>query len=326
MKTTLKITLILWAASLASRAPLEAQTPAQNPAAQNPAAPAAGSLAGNQSPASSQDGAISDVTVQGQAKDKVSVQKHKPQATLDLEEIVDPSTERTQKFLSIEKGVPSDEDYAAYDKLASDQVENPSLPFISEPPLLTYHAKELGFSVKKWELDVTDDNGDLVVKLSGTGNPVRDILWDGRDYRKEMVHVGTLYGYKFICIDSQGSPHTSIGETFQLVSLKYVEGKTTLVELSNKSLYGTGQTVLPTAEQILGRALDVLREYSRYPFTIEIDSDPSEERLADGRLQSLRDFLLKNMPLRAPDVHSTAQKAGVRGSVTRFVIMTNTKV
>jgi len=315
--------LIVSLVSIVSWGSFQLQAQSAPPHAVAPAAAAANAAA----PASAPEGAVSDVTVQGQAKDKITVEKHKPKPKIELEEIVDPSSERTEKFLAVEKKVPSDQDFDAYSTLRSIQVARVALPFIPEPPLLTYYPEALGFSVKTWKLDVTDDNGNVVFEMTGKGNPVHPIHWEGRDSRGKMVRVGTLYGYKFICVDAQGAPHTTIGETFELDSVKYVDGKSVVVEISNKSLYGRdNDTVAPGSALVLEKALDILREYSRYPFTIELHSNPTEESLADGRMRSLREFIMDHKPIQPSDLRTKTVKADLRGSVTRFIIATNKRV
>ncbi|MBD3272698.1 MAG: hypothetical protein GF384_09210, partial [Elusimicrobia bacterium] len=150
---------------------------------------------------SSNAGQLGEVEVTDQARDKVDIEKVTPDVEIEIRDIVDSVTDKTEALLEQGKPIPSPEDFEQFDRLASQQTARPYLPDLSEPPLISFYPSISQTTVKSWRLEVTDAQGNIIYTVKGRGNPVDRIVWDGRDERGDIMRVGKYYSYRFITID-----------------------------------------------------------------------------------------------------------------------------
>jgi hypothetical protein len=266
---------------------------------------------------------LSEVVIKGEAKDIVKVEKAPYRIEIKLEDIVSSSIEETEALMEGGVEILRQEDFQQFSRLNSKQVIRPSLPAIPEPPLVTFHPQRSDLTIKKWVLTISDEKGNIIRTLQGKGNPPKTIEWDGRDDGGRMIRVGTLYSYDFVGIDQDGRPHTTSGKPFQLWALKYDEKESVSIEVSNRVLYSSERDGFSEeGKLIMEKALDLLRQYSRYPFRIEICSDEPDLSVWDKVKALLSDHISRSLILLPEDFKIEVVKGEARGLTTCFIIKT----
>jgi flagellar motor protein MotB len=260
-------------------------------------------------------------TIKGEVKEQLDIQKPPPAIELDSKEIVESGTAQTENVLQEAKPVPSKEDFENYARLTSNQVLRPWMPLIPEPPLVTFYPGLSKVTAKRWEFRVSDEGGEIIKTIRGKGVPPRNIEWNGLNERGQFITVGTLYSYQFLTFDEHGNAHTFPGEPFQLDALMYKQKGKLVVEFANKRLFEQDSAQFrPAIQGLWERAIDVVREYSNQPLTVEVYADSARSPLAEERRQvavlSLSDAT--NMP--SVDIKHRVDKIADRGDVTRLVL------
>lgn len=257
--------------------------------------------------------------VTGQAKDKVLIEKSSPEIKLDVKEVVDSVTDKTEQLLERPRTIPDQEDYDHFDRLTSNQTARPWLPDLAEPPLISFQPAPPKTTVTGWRLEVTNDLGEVIKIISGKGNPVKEIVWDGIDAKGQMIRVAAAYSFRFITIDEFQNTHTTLGKAFTLRHLKYQDKRNVIVEISSKFLF-KDEKISIDAVPILERTLDVLREYSTYLFSLEFQTEAPQGDPIKERQRRLTDKITKDLQLPPDSVKYTYSPIKDRGEVTRFVI------
>lgn len=262
------------------------------------------------------------VSVQGEAKDKIEIKKSSPQIELKLPEFVDPSLEKTDELLGKTVPSPNEEDFKQFTTLNSKQTSSPWLEDIPYPPLIVFYPEKTQAKIVSWKLIIADEQGNIIRTIEGKGFPVRGIVWEGINDKKEIIKVGSLYSYKFLAFDSQGNSQTTLGEPFRLDWLKYEKKGKIILEIYNSALFTKNEAgFLSSAELKLKRITDLLRENSRYSFQVEIYSQEEDMSLVNRQKDSLRQYLAKELISLPEDVLiKIYNKTDERGPVTRFVI------
>jgi len=262
---------------------------------------------------------LGSLEVTGSAKDKVEIEKATHGIKIDVRELVDSVTEKTEKLLDQGPTVPSEEDFSRLNRLSSTLTARPWLPDLAEPPLIRFKPAPSSSRVIRWRLEVTDIQGEIVHVISGMGNPVSTVVWDGFDKTGAMIRVGEVYSFRFVTVDEFKSTHTTLGESFVLNHLKYRDKKNLIIEISSAWLF-KDENFVPDALPILDRAVDVLREYSIYPFVVECHTRGASRDWATSRQQKISEKLTHDLLLGDNNVRVLSSGVKDRGDVFRFVI------
>ncbi len=266
---------------------------------------------------------LSEVVIKGEAKDTVEVKKAPYQIEISIEDVVSPSIEETEALMKGGVEIMRQEEFNQFTRLNSKQVIKPSLPSLPEPPLVTFHPRRSDIKIKKWELTISDDKGSIIRTLQGKGSPPGTVEWDGREERGKIIKVGTLYSYNFVAIDEYGRLHITSGKPFQLWALKYDEKESVNIEVASRVLYTKERDKFSEdGKMIIDKALDILRQYSRYPFRIEICSDEPDLSVWEKAKALLSDYISKNMILLPEDLRINVVKGYGRGLTTSIIIQT----
>jgi hypothetical protein len=266
---------------------------------------------------------VSEVVIKGKAKDTVKVEKAPYQIEIKLEDIVSPSIEETEALMRGGVEILRQEDFQQFTSLNSNQVIRPSLPSLPEPPLVTFHPKRSDLKITTWKLTISDEKGNIIRTLQGKGSPPQTIEWDGRVERGIIIRVGTLYSYNFVAIDQDGRPHTTSGKPFQLWALKYDEKDSVNIEVANRILYNSERDGFSEdGKLIMEKALDFLRQYSRYPFQIEILTDETDLSIWEKAKALLSDYISRSLILLPEDLKIKVVRRDGRGLTTCFIIQT----
>lgn len=260
-------------------------------------------------------------TIQGEVKEMINIEKAAPAIHLDVQEIVESGTAQTDKVLQEAKPVPSAEDFQIYAQIDSRQVLKAWNPLIPEPPLVTFYPGLSKVAAKRWEFRVSDDRGEVIKTIDGKGVPPRSVEWNGMNDRGQYINVGTLYSYQFITFDEHGNAHTFPGEPFQLDALMYQQKGKIIVEFSNKRLFQDDLSGFrPSMKGLWDRAIDIVREHSNKPLTVEMYADSVRSPLAEERRQSAVNSLSDETNIPAVDIRHKVDKIADRGDVLRLVL------
>ncbi len=260
-------------------------------------------------------------TVKGQVKEQLDIQKPPPTIELDVKDIIESGTAQTDKVLQEAKPIPSKEDFENYGVLNSNQVLRPSLPLIPEPPLVTFYPGLSKVASKRWEFRVSDQNGEVVKLIQGKGVPPRQIDWNGLNERGQYITVGTLYSYQFVTYDEHENANTFPGEPFQLDALMYNQKGKLVVEFAAKRLFqDDNATFRPVMDGLWARAIDVIRENSNKPLTVEVYANSPNSTLAEDRRQAAVNSISDATNMPAVDIRHKLDKATDRGEVLRLVM------
>ena len=92
-----------------------------------------------------------------------------------------------------------------------------------------------------------------------------------------------------------------------------------VVEISSKFLF-KDEKIAPEALPIFERTLDVLRDYSRYPFALEFHTDAPQGDLVKARQKVVTEKITRDMLLPKDSIKYTYSEIKDRGDVLRFVV------
>ncbi|MFH1259073.1 MAG: hypothetical protein ABII74_04570 [Elusimicrobiota bacterium] len=265
---------------------------------------------------------LPDVSIQGEAKDKIEIKKSTPGIELNLPEIVDPSLEKTEELLKKTVPSPRKEDYEQFGELNSQQTASPWLEDVPQPPLIVFNPEKTQAKIIRWKLIINDEQGNIIRTIEGKGYPVRGIVWEGINDKKDFIKVGSLYSYKFVGFDAAGNSQTAMGEPFRLDWLRYEKKGKIFLEIYNPLLYTQNDiSFLPSAKAKLKRIVDLLRENSRYAFQIEFYTDEKDLAIINRQKELLKNYLTEQLIVLPEDILvKIYNKTDDRGPVTRFVI------
>ncbi len=257
-------------------------------------------------------------------KEQLDIQKPPPAIELDVQDIIESGTAQTDHVLQEAKPIPSAEDFDHYLTIGSNQVLSPAKPLIPEPPLVTFYPGLSKVASKRWEFRVSDQNGEMIKAIEGKGVPPRKIEWNGVNENGQYITVGTLYSYQFITYDEHDNSHTFPGESFQLDALMYPQKGKTYIEFATERLFQPDSATLrPSMQGLWDRAVDVVRENSNHPLTIEVYAVDEKSPLAEERRQAAVDMMSDATNIPAVDIRHKVDRATDRGSVLRIVLDTH---
>jgi len=263
-------------------------------------------------------------TVEGEVREKLTIQKKPPKIELTPADLVESGTLQTDNVLQQTKPVPSESDYAM---LASTfnftQILDPANPLLPEPPLINFQTGLANAAAKHWEFRVSDDKGEVVKSITGKGNPPRTIVWDGRTNRGPYITIGTLYSYQFLTYDEFNNVNTYPGEPFQLDALMYQEKGKIHIEISNKKLFKEDDGSLnPGMKGLWDRAMDVVREHSNGPISVEIDVEKTTTGIAELKRQNIVNAIASATSILSAEIRHRVDKISERGDVTQLILAT----
>ncbi|MCB4756864.1 MAG: hypothetical protein LHV69_07535 [Elusimicrobia bacterium] len=260
-------------------------------------------------------------TIKGEVKEQLEIKKQPPSIELEVKDIVESGTARTDEVLQQAKPIPSDADFDHYSAVNSKQVMQPWNPLIPEPPLVSFYPGLSNIPAKKWEFRVSDQKGEIVKVVKGKGVPPKEVQWDGKNERGAFITVGTLYSYQFLTFDENGNAQTFPGEPFQIDALKYKQKGKIFVEFAIPRLFVKDQSVMsPSMEGLWARALDVVRENSNGTVTVEVYSESVKSPLAEERRQVLVGSISDATAIPAVDIRHSVEKVIDRGEIARLIL------
>jgi len=152
------------------------------------------------------------MTVEGE--DRVHVDFGRPELNLDLDPEDVPGLTRGTALDVLDRTVPD-----LSTPLVSLSAQDRS-PYIARPWLREFATGSVARfrpavkGVVRWKLLVADSRGQTVASFEGTGDPPKEIVWDGRSKSGAPVTPGLTYSYVFEAHDRAGNKRNFVGQGF----------------------------------------------------------------------------------------------------------------
>lgn len=276
-----------------------------------------------------------DVTIKGEAQDKLTIERVAASPDILLKEVVPFSRlGQTEWILSEEIGYIDEEKQIEMMDVKSPKTYRPAMIDFPKPPFFVqaYPPPPTPIVIDRspdappppgenesWTFLVVDQNNNLLKKIEGTTVPPEPIQWDGMTRGEFALRTDEIYSSMLVIQESDGATRTIVGDPIWLPALRYVKGNQIIFEFSNKRVYNEDQAVVAPAWQVLvDQLMNELRKYEGAPFDITIYDD--ELDLAQKRVQLWRGLLEKNLMKPADSFSLKIAKPEDRGAITRVVL------
>jgi len=165
-----------------------------------------------------------EVVIKSEAAADVRTKKPELKVKTDNFESIRNSFESDKNLFLFESG-----DFVSFsrnypEKLSSDRVIKPWRTAFSDRAVITFYPRrkfeevfsraytEKSAKALQWTLSITDEEGKIFHKYSGSGLPPESINWSGENDQREWVRAGHSYAPLYLFIDEYGSPKTVIAE------------------------------------------------------------------------------------------------------------------
>ena len=201
-------------------------------------------------------------------------------------------------FVSVSRNYP--------DKLYSSRVIRPWRTSFSDRTVITFYPlRKFGevfsraYTEKtakglQWTPSITDEEGKIFHKYSGSGLPPETISWSGENDQREWVRAGHSYAPIYVFVDENGVPKTVIGEVVRFTAIVYQKGGSLTVSLDSSVVFGPNKSSRAPekekGEALLGAAADLIkRRYYNMPLKVNVYAQT--KALADVQALQVRNFL-----------------------------------
>ncbi|MFA6433340.1 MAG: hypothetical protein WCW52_01455 [Elusimicrobiales bacterium] len=251
-----------------------------------------------------------EIVVKSEGEDKLRTAKPPLKiATDDFESIrksLEPDKDlflfESGEFISLSRNYP--------DKLFTDGVIQPWRAGFSDKTVIVFYplkkfeevfsknftekaAKEI-----QWTLSVTDEEGKIFHKYSGSGLPPESISWTGENDQKEWLSAGHNYAPVYVFVDEAGTPKTVIGEIIKFTAIVFQKGSNLNISLDSTALFGptkSMKTIDKTqGEVLLSATCDLIkRRYYNMPVKVTVYAQTKD--LAELQADQIKGFLKKEL-------------------------------
>jgi flagellar motor protein MotB len=310
------------------KTPAPAPTPTDVKTPEAPAAPAAAQQPATQAPAETKPQPAAqapatpdnlDVTIKGQAKDDIQIEKVSPPTDIPLQDLVTLSREgETEKVLAMPLDYVSPHDRQSFMDLNSLQVVTPLPLHFAKPPFCRMETPRNAVPYL-WEFSVVDqDNHTLKVSGGKSAFPQKMLEWDGKDDAGRLAFmVGKAYNPVLTTTDVNGNQQKFYGDPVQIDVIEYEQGDLLNVEFNNDRLYERGQAVFaPDMAAVLEGMLNLLRARHGTPIRLIVYDTATRQSLAGQRIEIWKKYLQEQLLIPADDITTLASPVKDRGIVT----------
>lgn len=239
-----------------------------------------------------------DVTIKGDVRDKIEIERVSPVADVPMKDVIPFSRlGQTDWILTEEIGYLDEERQVAMMDVRSPKTYVPSMIEFPKPPFFVqpYPPPPVPIIVDRspnappprgenetWTYLVVDQNNRLLRKVEGTTVPPEPIQWDGMTKNEFVLRTDEIYSSMLIIQETPEVSRTIVGEPIWLPALRYVKDTSIVFEFSNKRVYQEGQATFSPALQVLvDQLMNELRKYETSPFQIMVldrDLDLAQKR------------------------------------------------
>jgi hypothetical protein len=239
-----------------------------------------------------------DMTIKGEARDKITIERVTPTTDVALKDVIPFSRlGQTDWILSEELGYLDEERQVALMDVRSPKTFKPSMIEFPKPPFFIQayppppqpvvidrspNAPPPPGENETWTFIVVDQNNQLLKKIEGNTVPPEPISWDGMTRGEFMLRTDEIYSSMLIIQESPEVARTIVGDPIWLPALRYVKDNNVIFEFSNRRVYNESQSTFSAALEVLvDQLFNELRKYEGSPFEITIydrDLDMGQKR------------------------------------------------
>lgn len=239
-----------------------------------------------------------DMTIKGEARDKITIERVTPATDVSLKDVIPFSRlGQTDWILSEELGYLDEERQVALMDVRSPKTFRPSMIEFPKPPFFVQayppppqpvvidrspNAPPPPGENETWTFIVVDQNNQLLKKIEGNTVPPEPISWDGMTRGEFMLRTDEIYSSMLVIQETPEVARTIVGDPIWLPALRYVKDNNVIFEFSNRRVYNENQPAFAAALEVLvDQLLNELRKYEGSPFEIVIfdrDLDLGQKR------------------------------------------------
>ncbi|HYR51670.1 MAG TPA: hypothetical protein VET83_03550 [Candidatus Dormibacteraeota bacterium] len=174
------------------------------------------------------------MTVEGE--DRVHIDFGRPELTLDLDPEQVPGLTRGTALDVLNRTRPelSTPLIALSSQERSPYVAKPWLRKFATGPVAVFRPAVTG--AVRWRLLVADSRGQTVASFDGTGDPPKEIAWDGRTKSGALVTPGLTYSYVFEAHDRAGNKRSFVGQGFDVSAYRSDTPAGAMLAMSGRDL------------------------------------------------------------------------------------------
>jgi hypothetical protein len=238
------------------------------------------------------------LTVQGE--DRIHIEVERPALRLDVDPDKAPGLDRGTVKDVLDRTQPDLETplLAGTSREECAWVAHPWLAHFPEGAVARFRPTVT--HIERWKLVVVNARAESVAVFQGTGDPPKELTWDGRSTRgatpeqaSRPVLPGVSYSYVFEARDRAGNRRNFVGEGFRVTAFRYStrgaapeEGSGPVLVFSGLELQKPGGAAYGPDEAppiVLEAATAVNQEPLSRPVRIEVTARSAEEANALGR-------------------------------------------
>ena len=247
-----------------------------------------------------------EVVIKSESAEDVRTKKPPLKVKADKFESIAQSLEADKRLFLFESA-----DFVSFsrnhpEKLLSARIIRPGRTSFSERSVITFYplrkfdevfgnayddknAKDL-----QWTLSITDEEGKIFQKYSGSGLPPETLSWEGENAQHEWVRAGHSYAPIYVFLNESGAPKTIIGELVKFTAIVYQKGGNLTISLDSSSLFGPNKSARvldkQKGEPLLVAAADLVkRRYYNTPLRVKVFAQAKD--LAGQQAELVRNFL-----------------------------------
>ncbi|MCG3205247.1 MAG: hypothetical protein KCHDKBKB_01966 [Elusimicrobia bacterium] len=276
-----------------------------------------------------------DMTVKGEIKDKINIERVSAPTDVALKDVIPFSRlGQTDWMLTEELGYMDEEKQVALMDVHSPKTFRPSMIEFPKPPFFVqaYPPPRVPIIVDRspnappprgenetWTFLVVDQSNQLLKKLEGNTAPVEPIQWDGVTNGQFVLRTDEIYSSVLVIQETPEVSRTIVGDPIWLPALRYIRGNSIVFEFSNKRVYNDNKASFASALQVLvDQLMNELRKYEGAPFSVTIADRDLD--LAQRRSQLWKKVLQENLLKPADQFSVKVTMPTDRGSVTQIVL------
>ncbi len=276
-----------------------------------------------------------DMTVKGEIKDKLTIERVPVPTDVALKDVIPFSRlGQIDWILGEELGYMDEEKQVALMDVHSPKVFRPSMIEFPKPPFFVQaypppptpviidrspNAPPPRGENETWTFIVVDQNNNLLKKVDGNTVPPEPIQWDGMTKGEFMLRTDEIYSSMLVIQETPEVSRTIVGDPIWLPALRYIKGNSIIFEFSNKRVYNESQATFAAGLQVLvDQLMNELRKYEGAPFTVSIADKDLD--LAQKRAQLWRKTLQENLLKPADKFNVKVTMPTDRGAITQIVL------
>ena len=149
-----------------------------------------------------------------------------------------------------------------------------------------------------WTLSVTDEDGTVFHKYSGSGLPPETINWTGENDHREWIRAGRNYAPVYVFVDDTGALKTVVDDILKYTAIVFQKGRSLYINLDSVLVFGSTKS-MKTIDKAQGEALlsatcDLIkRRYYNIPARVNVYAQTKE--LAEAQADQIKNYLKKEL-------------------------------